>query len=170
MTYKSAAAEVTFTNNGNAVGYVNTFTIVGNAVTFFEPVESIKEITAGKHKTIRVDMPYQENESFALAANNMIENVYANSIQMNRLRYSVNLNTTSISTFFTCDIGNRVAITESVTGLSATEGFINQVEWSLKPGSILDCTYLLAPARDTSDRCIVGTSTVGSGVVYFSGG
>lgn len=171
VTYGAGAAEVVLTNNGASTGYVNKINIVGDAVKFFNPNESITQVTAGKNNTINVEMPYQESETFALAANNMIANVYGSTtIQVNSARYWVNRNTTTFANFMDAEILKRIAITESLTGLSANESFIHQESWVLDPGGIVRCTYMLAPARDTSARFIVGTSRVGTGVVYFSGG
>lgn len=167
-TFYSAAAEVVYTNNGSRVGYLNTTLIEGYLMRFDDPVESVLIVDSDGNRTTRLDLPYQDNEVFALDVRNMVKNVYATGERVNSMKLMLN-DETAFGYAMGADIGSRVSVTETMTGLNGYEGFINGEDLTYKPGKMMEVTYILAPAA-TDERGLWGVSKWGQSSWAFAEG
>lgn len=163
ITWGAAQAKVVFTNNGTRLGYVNMLVLKGYLVRFDNPVknEYVKNDTG--NRVLNLDLPYQQSSVFAENANKMIGSVYG-SRRVATASYRANT-ATLFADFMDSDLGERIAVTETVTGLDAVEAFINGREWQYRPGGELVVTEYLAPAT-TTESGIWGVSTWGEGAVW----
>lgn len=167
--FYSAAAEIVFTNNGDRLGFLNEVTITGYLLRFYNPVETTKVINANGTRFFRYDLPLQDSEIFAENANEMIANIYNQSSGLGvRVKFRGNTLTT-FGYFIAGDLGKRMKITETVTGASNFEGYINKLKWDLTKDGELMVEYLVSPASTTTNG-IWGTSKWNQAVWQFAEG
>lgn len=155
----AAAANITFTNNGEGLGHVNVFKLEGILLRFEDPIEVEVDVT-GKtgDRELSFDMPYQHSDIFAENTAKMIGNVYGMKRKhISKLSFTANRSSTFMANFLTTEIGERIEVIETVTGTD-DEAHINGVSWQLGSGNILDVSYILAPVREGTAG-IWGTST-----------
>lgn len=171
VTYYAAQAYGTFTNSGTKTGYLNYVKVMGTALKTFEAVRTETQVNSGRSSTIRLNMPYQSDPNVGQSANDMISNVYGtNAKQYSNPVYTANRDTDTFGFFMDGEIGEAIAITETVSGASAQKVFIQSEKWSLSPGRILKITYGTARARDETPFTI-GTSLIGgSHIIMFAQG
>lgn len=166
--FYSGCVVVEMTNIGTRLGFVNALVVEGRVIRFNDAVKSEYVLSLGGNRTIEVSMPYQDSEIFAENVRKMVSRVYGGSERVNSVTYNAN-EATPFSNYMGTDIGDKIAVTETMTGLSGYTGYINGESVVYKPGGRLDITYLLAPAS-TSTNGIWGTSKWGQAVWKFAEG
>lgn len=154
----SSRASLTFTNNGTVGGYITLLTIRGRAIYDYEQVvlerQDAASIEAFGEGPVTLDMPYQHDVNLgALAADNVLYLYGGTSDRIESVTFIGNLSDEHMEAALNRDIGDRIGISETVTGLSTQGGsghavgyHINGVELEIQPGPVVSCTWALAPA------------------------
>lgn len=119
-------------------------------------------------RSVTIDMPYQDDPSIGQGLADFLLNRYETlTDQVTSLQLSANHSDVLMTQVLAREPGDRITITESVTGMTAVDAMINHVELVIKPGSIISCRWGLAPASvgdiwilGDADASLLGTSTV----------
>lgn len=166
----STTCEVTATNNGNSIGYLNTLNIQGKAVRSYDKIT--KEVVVGSgdtDKVINIALHYQQSGDVAQAAATMAASVYSQ-IWPTNVTVLAGTDAAMITDVLTLGlIGNRIKLIEGVTNINH-EMFINGISIIIKNFEDVEVNYVLAPAQ-TAGVFTIGVSTLGgSDQILFSGG
>lgn len=152
-------------NTGTAKGYVNTLQIRGYKVTTYDKVEShasdSASITAYGEKTLTYNMPYQNSSVFGQSvANELIRRHKDPASDISGVTFVANRTATLMSYALTLGIGSRITVTETVTGVNA-DFFINGYEYELLAGNVLNTTWLLERAYNTTQYFTIDDAVFG---------
>lgn len=156
QNFYSGEAVVVFRNDGGRLGFINEVTVQGKLIRFNDPVTSTYTVNSNGNRTVTINLPYQDSEVFAENLRKMIVNVYSQSKRVNSVKINLN-DSTWFANYMDNDIGKRIAISETVTGLSSDEHFINHELVEYNPGKEMNVNYTLAPSLADSPG-IWGTS------------
>jgi hypothetical protein len=160
----TAANAVTFNivNNGTVTAYLTTIQIRGTQVsdvseTVMAAADSTSQTTYGE-VDVRVDMKYESRTgSFAFNIAEWLLGVLKDPrFVVNRLTIQGNKSAALMVHALARDIGDRITVAESFTGLTTSTGyFINGVDVTVGPASTITTSWILAPA-DQSAFWILG--------------
>lgn len=170
VSYGGNGAIYTLTNNGAVTGFVTLLQARGrglydyNAVTVSETDSTSK--TAYGEKVLTLDMPYETNETTA----NSIADVYLSKLKDPRyyvdgVSFVANNSDALMTAALAREPGDGCILTETVSGLSGTEFFINDVTLTLLGNNIIQCSWVLAPRLFTDDVFTLNTDTLNSAAV-----
>ena len=174
----TSANSVTFNiqNNASVTAYITTLQIRGSALkdvteTLFSAASVPSQGTYGEND-VRISMRYESNTgTFATEIANWILNTTKDA------RYVISgfsLASNSTDALMTQSLvrepGDKITVSETVTGLAATGGsgaeigyFINGVSMTIRPGGIINTSWVLAPAEQQAAWVLnqVGASEMG---------
>ena len=156
-TFGGNAALITVTKNSGADGYLTKCQLRGRGVYAFESVivdlKDDASILKYGQMSQRIDMPYQSDVNLA---NTVAALVLANNkeprTKVRKVRFTANMNSVAMMQALTRDIGDRISVSESVSGLSAEQYFIHAIDFQLIASStptartIIKTSWLLVPA------------------------
>lgn len=179
----NASLTVTFSIGSNSVsaqlentigykGYVTKMQARGTKLTMYNKVESIAEdatsIAEYGERTITYNMPYQQNENLGSAvADELLRRHKDPTTQANGMRFAANRNTTFMGYALTLGIGDRITISETMTGIN-TDYYINSIEHEYK-NKILFVSYGLEKAYGETGVTYFkfGTNTFGDSSILI---
>jgi hypothetical protein len=174
----TSANSVTFNiqNNATVTAYLTTLQVRGNALkditeTVFSSANITSQGTYGEND-VRVSMQYESNTgTFATEIASWILNTTKDArYVISEFTLASNSNDTLMTQSLAREPGDKITISESVTGLAATGGsgaqigyFINGVNMSVRPGGIITTSWVLAPAEQQAAWVLnqVGASEIG---------
>lgn len=156
QNFYSGEAVAVFRNDGTRIGYLNEVIIQGHLIRSFDPVTSTYVVNSSGNRTITLNMPYQDSEVFAENARKMINTVYGQTTRIDTVKMNLN-DSTLFGYYMGTDTGDRIALTETVSGQNANEHFLNKERVEYTPGGFMNVTYTLAPSLITGAG-ILGTS------------
>jgi hypothetical protein len=153
----------TLENNNAATGYVTKLQCRGKGIYDRAPVvvrcEDATSIALYGERTIRIDMPYQDDENAAAAFGEQILNLYTATGSVPR---AVQLRLASTDALLDealgVEVGDRVDLVETVTGLAAS-CFVNGVQVTARQG-LLDFSWTVAPC-DANPYWLLGVTDFG---------
>jgi hypothetical protein len=163
-TYGANTAQITFTNgSATQTGYLWFQIRADNVIRMYDDqiatASDSTSITNYGYRELTYDLPYEEDYNTASDFANALLARYKNPYtDVKAVGFAANTNSTLAGHAILRDIGDRVTITETVTGLSSKDFFINGVEyeyrqknlrckWSLEPASFFDAnTFILDDA------------------------
>ena len=100
-------------------------------------------------RSLRLNMPYQVDPEVGQGAATYLEAVYhALEQQVTSLTILANDSDTLLTQALAREPGDRITVTETVTGLTMVDAFIQGVDLTVGPGDLVRCTWHLAPAVD----------------------
>ena len=152
------------TNNSGNVSYITSLQIRGTAIRFTPVVAEAEDVpsqnTYGAH-TLSFDMPYQNDAGRGAGAAQYTLSIYSSpSVQSNSVSVAGS-DSARLTQVLAREPGDRIDITETVSGLSARPFVIHQVGLSVQGGGkLVTADWLLAPL-DTTSVWLLGTSTLG---------
>lgn len=170
VTAGSSGARFTVTNGSATDGYLTTLQLLGKRVLDRNSVtvdaSDATSITSYGAHVATLDMAYQDNAEIAQGAADYLLAKYKNTLALAQRITVVGKTTALLTQLLTREISDRIAISETVTGLSA-EFFINAIEFTVLPGKQLQATYTLWPAQEPNGGAyfIIGTSALGGAAV-----
>lgn len=150
VVFGGNSADVTITNNGAGIIYVNKLTLTGQGLYLYDPLEYSTADTASQAKhgdyTVVFNLAYQTSPNVARDFANHLIGAYKDPhTRITGVTFIANSSAALMTAAMTCDIGSRVTITETVSGINR-DFFINAVDYVVNPGNILIVTWLLEPA------------------------
>lgn len=148
------SSDVVLTNTGGKPARVTLFQLRGKGLYSYEPVEAVAENEASIAKyglnEIVYDMEYQtDSEAARLAAEDIVGTYGTPRTIVDALTVVANNSSALLEDVVdgTLAIGNRISVSETVSGLSGAEYFIQNVAVSITSGDVIRATYGLAPAE-----------------------
>ena len=157
----------TITNNGSIAGHVTKLQARGRGIYDFARLILEAEVAgATVDRVLTFDMPYQDDGGLGQSIADHLRDLYGSAITVPGIEFVANRNADLMNAALTLDVGDRITISEEVTGVDASTHYhIHSVDFELVNGEILFVRYGLAPAigLDVSDWWILGTSQLGIG-------
>lgn len=152
------AAVVTVTKNSGADGYVTKLQLRGKGVYAFESViidlDDSTSILKYGQMSQRLDMPYQSSVTLGTSiANMLLTNNKEPKTKVKRVRFTAQVSSVTMMHALARDIGDRIRISETVSGLASRDYFIQAVEFTVRPTStpsarsVMRVSWLLAPTE-----------------------
>lgn len=141
----------TIVNNGATSGFVTKLQVRGKGIYRYNAVmEASATPTSYGDRVLSAEMPYQNNVNTGSDVAAYWAQVYSNPLaHVRSVMFPANRSVSLMTAALALEPGHRVAVTETVTGLSATEFTINGVHLSVV-GRGSDpqvfCTWVLEPA------------------------
>jgi len=144
-TYGANGVNYELTNNYGSTGYVTKLQARGKGVYTFQPVTYSAEYSTGINahgrRTLRVDMPYQDNPLVGVDfAQSILDAVKAIGLRVTSITYEANKSAALAAAFVALNIGDRITLNLSDYGLSL-DAFITRVEVGVSEGGLVTCTY-----------------------------
>ena len=157
-------ARFDITNNSGAASFITSLQIRGTAIRFTPVVAEAEDIASQNTygaNTLSFAMPYQNDAGRGAGAAQYTLSIYSSpSVQSNGVSVAGS-DATRLTQVLAREPGDRVDITETVSGLSARPFVIHQVALSVQGGGkLVTADWLLAPL-DTSSVWLLGSSTLG---------
>lgn len=167
VTAYAGANSVRFdiTNNSGALSFITSLQIRGTAIRFTPVVAEAEDVasqdTYGAN-TLSFSMPYQNDAGRGAGAAQYTLAIYSSpSVQSNEVSVAGS-DATQLTQVLAREPGDRIDITETVSGLSARPFVIHQVGLSVQGGGkLVTANWTLAPL-DTTAVWLLGSSTLGN--------
>lgn len=145
------SAQVTVTKNTGADGYLTKCELRGRGVYAFESilvdVQDATSVAAYGQQTQPFDMPYQSDVNLAkTVADLLLANNKDPRTKVRRVSFMANASSTHMMHALARDIGDRITISENMSGLAAEAYFIQAVEFDVWGGDIIRASWQLVPA------------------------
>lgn len=165
VTWYADNAVITYTNNhASATGYINTGQLRGNIIRKYDPTESNRiDIAANLERygtrELRFALPYLDNPNTADDFADYFFSLYSAPVtRIDEVLISANFSSTAWNAVCTgLRIGDRVAVTEPVLGVTAQEYDLCGIEITIAAGNILSARYFLK-ASGEGEFWFLGTS------------
>ena len=143
--YGANGVNYELTNSYGSAGYVTKLQARGKGVYTFQPVTYSAEYSTGINahgrRTLRVDMPYQDNPLVGVDfAQSVLDAVKAIGLRVTSITYEANKSAALAAAFVGLNIGDRITIELSDFGLSL-DAFITRVDITVSKGGLVTCTY-----------------------------
>lgn len=171
VTAQANTVVFTLTNNASVTAYFTTLQVRGNPIQDTYEVMALAEDTASMTAygeiTEVYDMPYEDDTALGKGVADWIANLYADPrYTISSMSIQANKSTALMTQALAREPGDKITVTESLTGVSASY-FINGVRLEIAAGGIVTCSWTLAPADqqnfwllEVSGASELGTTTV----------
>jgi len=164
-------ASIVLVNNAAVTGYIpaNWLQLRGKIIRLYDPMEIIKTDSASKtaygDRTLPIALPYLDNvntvEAFSTELLTRLKDPVST---IDNVEFIANSNATLMAAAMALDVGMRFTLSETVTGFSSADFFVNTYELTLEPGKLTCKLGNLEPAGVTENIGIWGTVAGDSGV------
>jgi hypothetical protein len=151
--YKAANVHFDITNHGTLPGYVTKLQCRGNGI--YRYPTTIEKTVDTKYGTrvLQIDMPFQTNVNVGQSVAQYLANVLSQPLaRVTTVTFLANRSKALMRAALDLEPGDRIAVTERVSGLAGQEFIINGVRIEFQPTSgpvLLWCTWYLEPADAT---------------------
>jgi hypothetical protein len=164
-TYSSNSVEYVLTNNGATTGYVTHLQARGRGLYDYAPIMLVAEDQTSKDAygeyILALDLPHEVSATFGQAVANYFLAAYKDPRYIiDGVSFYANTSSALMTAALAREVGDPVALTESVSGLSSSAHFIQRVSLTLQPVDNIYCAWGLAPRLDTGSYWILGTSAL----------
>lgn len=170
VTDGASGASFSVTNHNAATAYLTRNRLYGKGIydrgtLQLEATDDPSIDENGEH-AVNFDMPYQDDDDVGQGAANYTLAKYSSAFAQARTIRVLADSAAALTQVLSRDISDRLAISETVTGLSSSY-FINGELLTLTPGGHVEAIYTLAPAADPFAGLywILGTSVLGTGTL-----
>ncbi len=171
VSWGGNTAKITYENTGAQTGYLQVGAqIRGKLYRLNDPTEIIKtnstSILSFGDKVLPLAFPYLDNintlNDFATEALRLSKDIFSD---VEEISFIANSNSTLMGYFMLLDVGSRITLTETVTGFSSQDFFVNRISVDFEHGQIICRLQNLVPySLVASDFGIWGTDASNSGV------
>lgn len=163
-------AKWTLTNTASTTAYITLQKVIGKAVRDPGP-QTYESYTAKSYgdRPIDIDLPYQDDPYIGQSAADYLVSQYAAlSQQVESMTFIANASHANMLAAMQIGIGDRVTVTETVTGLSSVQCLVQSIEFEIQQGIYIVCRWGLRPANTIRfwQWGVVGASEWGSTTVY----
>lgn len=149
----SSGTEAAFTiqNNSGVPGYVTSLKVLGQGIYRTQAPYSVGVPTTGYGQNVmQIDMPYQGSVNVARSIANYLSTTYSRPLaRVYSVTFLANRTATWLANAIIGEIGTRIKISETVTGITDEEFLINGVRLEIQPSArtpLIWCTWYLEPA------------------------
>lgn len=157
------STEVILTNNAGRSGFVNRFNLRGYGLYEYDPVEITGQDDASRtlhgDRPLNYDMPYQDNPNVGTDFKNYLLPYWKSPhTNIESIEFIANTNATLMTAALACEVGKRITISETVTGLSSQDYLIDGYGLSIESGGLIRCTLGPLEKVDTTAYWRLGTA------------
>ena len=148
LTAFGTTAKWSFTNTDTAPIFITTQKVIGKAVRDPGP-QTYESYTAMDYgdRPIEIDLPYQDDPYIGQSAADYVVALYSNlTQQIESITFIANASNALMLQALGREPGDRITVTESVTGVTSVDAIIQSVELEVRQGLYLVCKWGLAPA------------------------
>jgi hypothetical protein len=158
-SYTGLGVRYTITNNGSVSGYVTKLQARGKGIYRYNAMIEVAIPSSYGTRILTVDMAYQNSTNVAADVATFLAQLLASPFaHVPSVQFKANKSATLMAAAINREPGDRIALSETVTGVNA-EFTINSVRLDLQPPGDLWCTWGLEPG--TSQRSwLLGTAGV----------
>jgi hypothetical protein len=143
------SAEWEIENTGGVRAYLNLVNIFGKGIYYYNPVEIVQETGAADREMV-YDFFYLSDPVRARAfLQHLIRRTSSTAMNIKSVYFLADENSTLMGYAMSRDIGDRVTVVESATGISG-DYIINHVTYSINTDGTLGCTWGLEAVETTS--------------------
>jgi len=157
-SYTGQGVRYTIVNTGGTAGYITKLQARGKGV--YRSSALVQKTVSGSYgdRVLEIDLPYQSNINTAADIATYLATLLSTpAARVRSVKFLASKNATFLAAAVEREPGDRIAITETVSGLSAAAFTINAVRLELQPGGLLWCTWELEPAIVTA-QWLMGTA------------
>jgi hypothetical protein len=153
ITPGANAATVKVQNNHATLdGYLTKCQLRGKGLYAFEAVvidvTDLTSINTYGQMTRRLDMAYQQDVNLADSiADAIIANYKDPRSKVRAVRFTAQWDTAAMMHALSREIGDRVSVTETLSGLATSEYFIHAISFEIQPGPAYRVTWRLIPVE-----------------------
>lgn len=161
-TVGANSTEVTLTNGADRTGFINRFNLRGYGLYEYDPVEITGQDDASRtlhgDRPLNYDMPYQDNSNVGMDFKNYLLGWRHDPItQIEAVELAANTSDYLMTAVLALDVGKRITVAETVTGLSA-DYFVNGYNLSIEAGGLIRCTLGPLDTIDTTQYWLLGVA------------
>lgn len=144
----ASTVKFTITNSDPATVYLTSLQCRGDGLYDLSPVTvESSSVQSYGDRPLNVDLPYQADYNITVALADYLRSQFESlGQQAHRVGFKANASAANMLAALTAQIGDRVNITEQVTGLVLAAGFVQSVRLDVSTGPWLHCTLGLASA------------------------
>jgi hypothetical protein len=145
--YGGNSADILLENTGLQTGYINKIDLTGKGIYLYDPIEITKENPDEQadynDRVLTFTLPYQDNPNVVKDfANEIARRVKGPTSDIGAASFVANTNVTLMEYARDIDIGDRITLSENVTGFADEDFNVNGVEYRVTDGGkILRCTW-----------------------------
>jgi hypothetical protein len=162
----SSTAKWTLTNTGGSTAYVTVLKAIGKAVRDLGP-QTFEYVGGSTGVPLEIDLPYQDDPFIAESAATYIVSTYGSQTsQIDGIEFIANKSGDFMTQALTREIGDRITVIETATGISA-DAIIHSVSFDVSQPVHIRCSWGLAPASTFNfwQLGIAGASELGETTV-----
>lgn len=155
-SFFSSSVMLTIVNNHATLsGYVRTLQCRGDGIYSLNPVTAQADDTTSRSdygtNVANIEMLYQSNPLVASDAAYYLKQTFKDPLaNIGSVRFVANQSAALLTAAITGEISSRIRIVETISGLTtATEYFINGIEFEISETEVMEVTWWLAPANTT---------------------
>lgn len=152
FTFTSNAGTFLVTNNhATATVFITKLQVRGKAVQDrYEAAVTADNATSQAQvgdQDVAYDMLFEDRLLVAKDVADLIVNLYGNlRVVLKSMGLHANSNDTLMTQVLTREPGDKITVTEAMSGLSAVKYFVNGVRLTVQPGKLIDASWVLAPS------------------------
>jgi hypothetical protein len=156
VTGFASTAKVEITNNNASTVYIvnasgEPFLYVKGRGVYSYATITAESYTAAAYsdKTLDVDLPYQDDVNVAQGAADYLKELWSSlDGRINHIGIEPQNSDTAMVLMMSKDIGHRVTVSETMTGLSSVDAIIVGMECGVSPSGLWTCRWTMTPAID----------------------
>jgi hypothetical protein len=161
-TIGGSGAEFILKNTGATSGYVAVLKARGTAIRLYNPVERVAvdatSQTNHDEQPMPLNLAYQSDTRTGQDFADVTLSKYKDpNGWVKSVMFHANRSDALMTAALAVEPGQRIAITEAISGLSASEFFVNAVKLKIYNKGFIDCTWLVVPAS-TEQYWLCGTA------------
>jgi hypothetical protein len=165
LTKGGNSSLIQLTNNAAATGYVNLLQLRGKGIYFpdKETVQSFDQDSNDTHgnRQLFYTAPYQDSVNVGQDFADHLKGTYKDPYNdVKSVSFNANRNATFMAAARDLGPGDMITLTETQTGLSSEDFFINGVDYDFQGGNIINVRWILEP-KVASDVFILNDSVFG---------
>jgi hypothetical protein len=170
LTPFASTGKWSFTNGAATAAFITTQKVIGKAVRDPGPrtFESYEAEDYGD-RPLNIDLPYQDDPYIGQSAADYIVAQYSSlSQQIESVTFLANRSAALLVQALTREPGDRITVSETVTGVTSVQCIIQSVELEVRPGMIVICKWGVRPANTIRfwQWGIAGASEWGQTTIY----
>lgn len=151
FNHTSNSASIAFTNNGLPTAYLTTLQVRGKAVQdryeLAVTSRDAQSIRKYGERDLTYDMPYEDRLDMAKGVAEWIDHIYGAPMTfLSEIVIKANKSDTLMTQALVREPGDRIEITEAMSGIATGDYFINGVRANIRAGQLMNVSWTLAPA------------------------
>jgi len=170
VTPFGSTAKWSLTNGASSTTFITVLKVIGKAVRDVGP-QTFQSYEAEDYgdRPIDIDLPYQDDPYIGQSAAHYLRQQYSDlAQQVGSITFIANASNANMTAAMQVEPGDRVTVSEYVTGLTSVQCIVQSVEFEVQQGIYIVCRWGVRPANTTLfwQWGIAGASEWGATTVY----